>query len=156
MIFLVKLPMDNFTISLTVDLLKKPRVYYDCYYYNCFLDKEDVYMADPSIIIEVIWAAHNGRNTIEKGWTKTEAGILVSRKFINKFISRYGNSFVKQLYIEHNVNLFGNCQECSTCPPTNIFLGKAFCHQKIILTIMRLNRVLLPELTREICKMLLP
>ncbi len=110
----------------------------------------------PSDIIHALLAAHKGSDINQLIGTKVEAGVLVSQKLFDKFISSYGTEFLEQLYIDHNINLFGTQCHCPiACPPSRVFLDARPCSRKMIFSIMLLNCVLLPELTREICKMLL-
>ncbi len=113
-----------------------------------------VHSLSPVNIIKVLWAAHNGADIDRMIGTKVGLGVLVSQALVDRFVSCYGAEAIEQMYVEYNVNLFGNHCSCSAaCPPSNIFLG-APCYQKMMLSIVLLNRNLLPELTREICKLM--
>ncbi len=127
------------------------------YRVEAWLTGSYVYESSHLDIVRALWAAHNGADIDRMIGTKVGLGVLVSRIVAHRFVDYYGAEAIKRIYVEHNINLLGNCCSCLTaCPPTNIFLDKAPCRRKMILSIMLLNRVLLPELTREICKLLLP
>ncbi len=93
--------------------------------------------------ILVLRAAQEGASIPEQIGTKVGSSVLVSQDLINRFS-----------VIDHDMNLFGQCH-CSTDCYSGIFLGAPLCRRKMILSIMMLNRVLLPELSRVICEILL-
>lgn len=124
------------------------------YRVEAWLTGSYVYESSHLDIVRALWAAHNGADIDRMIGTKVGLGVLVSQALVDRFVSCYGAEAIEQMYVEYNVNLFGNHCSCSAaCPPSNIFLG-APCYQKMMLSIVLLNRNLLPELTREICKLM--